>query len=114
LGAATAGRTAPQPKPTADNGRKGAGTLEALFTPGSVAVVGASATPGKAGHAMVAALSGFGGTVFAVNPGRPVVNGSPAFTSVQEIDCNPLRLTRSGPVALDALVAVTRPSAWGD
>jgi len=63
----------------------GAGTLEALFAPGTVAVVGASATPGKAGHAMVAALSGFGGPVFAVNPGRPVVNGTPAFASVRDI-----------------------------
>ena len=34
---------------------------------------------------MVAALSGFGGPVFAVNPGRPVVNGTPAFASVRDI-----------------------------
>jgi acyl-CoA synthetase (NDP forming) len=67
---------------TADTG---AGTLESLFNPATVAVVGASATPGKAGHAMMAALSGFGGTVFAVNPGRPVLAGSPAFASVREI-----------------------------
>jgi acetyltransferase len=31
--------------------------------------------------------------------------------AIQEIDCNPLRLTRRGPVALDALVAVARPAA---
>jgi acetyltransferase len=29
--------------------------------------------------------------------------------AIQEIDCNPLRLTRQGPVALDALVAVGQP-----
>ncbi|WP_345356842.1 acetate--CoA ligase family protein [Citricoccus nitrophenolicus] len=43
--------------------------LELLFTPRSVAIVGASGTPGKAGYAMAASLRGFPGRLYAVNPG---------------------------------------------
>lgn len=43
--------------------------LDQLFFPRSVAVVGASGTPGKAGYAMASSLRGFPGRLHAVNPG---------------------------------------------
>jgi len=51
--------------------------LEALFEPASVAVIGASRTPGKVGHELVANLAAnrFGGTIVPINPGAPEVLG---------------------------------------
>ena len=45
--------------------------LEDLFSPKSVAIIGASATPGKVGHDILANLikGGFKGTIIPVNPG---------------------------------------------
>ena len=49
------------------------GDLGPLLAPRSIAVVGASASPGKAGNALVRALLGFPGPLHLVNPsGRPV------------------------------------------
>ncbi|CAM5694936.1 acetate--CoA ligase family protein [Streptomyces griseorubiginosus] len=45
--------------------------LEALFAPRAIAVLGASATPGKLGAAMAASLASFPGPVMKVNSGRP-------------------------------------------
>ena len=45
--------------------------LDALFTPRGIAVVGASATPGKLGAAMAASLASFPGPVVLVNDRRP-------------------------------------------
>jgi acetyltransferase len=59
--------------------------LDALFSPRSVAVVGASASPGKAGAAVMASLASFGGPVYPVNPGRPRINGQSAAASVSAI-----------------------------
>ncbi|MCJ7739341.1 MAG: CoA-binding protein, partial [Anaerolineae bacterium] len=44
--------------------------LETFFTPKSVAVIGASATPGKLGHAVVRNLQegGFEGEIYPINP----------------------------------------------
>jgi len=44
--------------------------IEALFAPRSIAVVGASRTPGKIGHTVLRNLveGGFGGRIYAVNP----------------------------------------------
>jgi acetate---CoA ligase (ADP-forming) len=57
------------------------GDLTPLLAPGSIAVLGASASPGKAGHAMVRALAGFPGALHLVNPsGRPV-EGRPVAPS---------------------------------
>ncbi|MDD4464397.1 MAG: CoA-binding protein, partial [Desulfobacterales bacterium] len=44
--------------------------LDAIFSPGSVAVIGASTTPGKVGHDIFANIlrGGFKGTLYPVNP----------------------------------------------
>ena len=59
--------------------------LDRLFAPRSVALVGASATPGKAGHQALVALERFTGDVFAVNPRAEPIAGRPAFPSVRAI-----------------------------
>lgn len=58
--------------------------LEAMFRPASIAVVGASARPGKAGHAMVQALDGFPGALHPVNPRGGEILGRPVLTSLRE------------------------------
>ncbi|MCT9142969.1 CoA-binding protein, partial [Streptomyces violarus] len=45
--------------------------LDALFAPRAIAVLGASATPGKLGAAMTDSLDWFPGPVMKVNAGRP-------------------------------------------
>lgn len=70
---------------TADPGRD-ARPLAPLFRPASIAVVGASADPAKAGHAMVRALRRFPGPVHAVNPrARGDVLGRPVVGSVRDV-----------------------------
>jgi len=56
--------------------------LDALLRPGSVAVIGASRTPGKVGHELVANLveSGFKGPILPINP---------SATEVLDIPCHP-------------------------
>ncbi|MET9789855.1 acetate--CoA ligase family protein [Streptomyces canus] len=46
-------------------------SLDALFAPRAIAVLGASATPGKLGAAMADSLASFPGPVMKVNSGRP-------------------------------------------
>lgn len=55
--------------------------LQALLDPRAVAVIGASASPGKLGHAMMTSLAGFPGPVLAVNPSP---SHPTAFRSVAE------------------------------
>ncbi len=59
--------------------------LDALLTPGSVAVVGASRTPGKVGHDILANLlaGGFPGRLVPVNPAAASVLGLPCFPSLE-------------------------------
>src|SRR6187431_1585810 len=59
--------------------------LERLFAPKSVAVVGASATPAKAGYQAMLALASFGGEVFAINPNISTVLGRQAFPSLRAL-----------------------------
>ena len=51
--------------------------LDRLFRPRAVAVVGASRTPGKIGHALVVNLlaSGFRGAIYPVNPREEEIEG---------------------------------------
>jgi acetyltransferase len=66
-------------------------------------VIGASATPGKAGNALVGSLAGFGGPVFAVNPRGEPVGGRPGYERIGEV-----------PEAVDlALLAVPVPAVLG-
>jgi acetyltransferase len=57
-------------------------SLQRLFAPRSIAVVGASTSPEKAGHQALLALTDFAGEVFAVNPKASEILGRPAFPSL--------------------------------
>jgi acetyltransferase len=61
-------------------------TLKKLFIPDSVAVIGASRTPGKVGHDIVSNLqkSGFTGTIIPVNPAGGDLLGLPVYASLAE------------------------------
>ncbi|WP_277207589.1 acetate--CoA ligase family protein [Isoptericola croceus] len=69
--------------------------LDPLLRPRSIAVVGASASPDKAGHAMMQALDGFDGELHPVNPRGGTVLGRPALASLGDLP---------GPVDLAVLV----------
>ncbi|WP_129788986.1 acetate--CoA ligase family protein [Promicromonospora panici] len=69
--------------------------LDALLRPRSIAVVGASASPDKAGHAMMQALTGFAGELYPVNPRGGTILGRTAVTGLGEL---------SGPADLAVLV----------
>ena len=56
--------------------------LDGLLFPRSVAVIGASATPGKIGHALFANVVNFPGPVYAVNPKHTEIMGKPCFPTV--------------------------------
>lgn len=61
--------------------------LDAIFTPHSVAVIGASDRPGGVGRAVLWSLlsSPFGGTVYPVSDKRPSVLGIKAYRDVEQI-----------------------------
>jgi acetyltransferase len=75
--------------------------LAPIFTPKSVAVVGASERPGSVGCTVVTNLtaSPFGGPVWPVNPKRPTVLGVPAYKSIEDLPGVP------------DLIVVTTPAA---
>ncbi len=58
-----------------------------LFEPSSIAVIGASATPGKVGHDIVRNLveEGFAGAIYPINPKEKEILGKKSFASVKEI-----------------------------
>jgi acetyltransferase len=58
--------------------------LDAVFRPGSVAVIGATETPGSVGCTILSNLIAgpFAGDIFPVNPKRPQVHGLPAYPSI--------------------------------
>jgi acetyltransferase len=62
-------------------------SLSVFFRPQSVAVIGASETPGSVGRTLLQNLiaSPFGGVVYPVNPRRPHVLGIKAYPSVRDI-----------------------------
>ena len=62
-------------------------SLEPLFRPRSIAVLGASSSPTKVGGRPVAALirNRFEGDVYPVNPRSETIQGLPAFASVKDI-----------------------------
>jgi acetyltransferase len=76
-------------------------SLAPIFTPKSVAVVGASERPGSVGCTVLSNLvaSPFGGPVWPVNPRRPTVLGLPAYKSIAELPGVP------------DLIVVTTPAA---
>jgi acetyltransferase len=61
--------------------------LDAIFSPDSVAVIGASTTPGKVGHDIFSNIlkSGFKGTLYPVNPGAGSVLSVKAYPTIMDI-----------------------------
>ncbi|MEA3546855.1 MAG: CoA-binding protein, partial [Thermodesulfobacteriota bacterium] len=60
--------------------------LEKLFNPESIAVIGASRTPGKVGHDILKNLltGDFNGTVIPINPSADTILDLPCHTSLAE------------------------------
>lgn len=58
--------------------------LATFLNPGTIAIVGASETPGKIGSRLVTTLqrNGYPGTIWPVNPGRATIHGLPAFANL--------------------------------
>jgi acetate---CoA ligase (ADP-forming) len=61
--------------------------LDAIFSPTSVAVVGASTTPGKVGHDIFVNIlkGGYTGTLYPVNPNAKSVSSVKAYPSIGDI-----------------------------
>ena len=61
--------------------------LDAIFSPKSVAVVGASTTPGKVGHDIFANIlhGGYSGTLYPVNPKARSILCVHAYPTIKEI-----------------------------
>src|SRR5947208_7932980 len=74
--------------------------LDVFFSPKTVAVTGATETPGTVGRTLLwnIVTSPFGGTVYPVNPKRPSVLGVKAYASVSDI-----------PEQVDLAVIITPP-----
>jgi len=68
-------------------------SLEFLFRPRAMAVIGASATPGKQGNVALkyARAAGFPGPVHPINPAGGEIEGAPCYRSIEEapgpVDC---------------------------
>jgi acetyl coenzyme A synthetase (ADP forming)-like protein len=78
-------------------------TLKAIFEPGSIAIIGASSTPGKWGNILLKNLlsNSFKGPVYPVNPKEKTILGTVCYPSVLDIP---------DPVDM-ALIAVPRSHA---
>lgn len=84
--------------------QQGKDAISRIFYPRGVAVVGASATPGKLGYAIVENLlsGGYQGNIYPVNPGAQEILGLPVYKSVSA-------LPESVDVAIVAIPAATVP-----
>lgn len=91
-----------------------ASSLRSLFTPSSVAVIGASADPTRIGGRPVRYLreSGFAGRILPVNPGRAEIQGLRAYPSVEAID-EPIDCAVIALGAADAMDAIRLCAARG-
>lgn len=61
--------------------------LSSFFAPGAIAIIGASATPGKIGNALVTNIiaSAYRGQIYPINPKAGEIDGLPCFPSVTAI-----------------------------
>jgi len=61
-------------------------SLISFFTPDGVAVIGASATPGKLGYGVIANLirSGYQGPIYPINPRADEILGLPAYPDISQ------------------------------
>jgi acetate---CoA ligase (ADP-forming) len=62
-------------------------TLDPIFRPRSIAVVGASRTPGTVGYEIIHNLlqEGFSGAVYPINPNAAAVHSVPAYRSIHDV-----------------------------
>ena len=69
-----------------DVSRQKPGSLDPLLRPESLAFVGVSPRPGSPGNTMLraAAVDGFGGPIFAINPRYDTIDGAPCYASREE------------------------------
>ena len=75
-----------KPSSSAKEARKGMNrSLDFLFAPRGVAVVGASERPGSVGRKIVENLRHFGGPVYPINPNHPTILGVQAFPTVASV-----------------------------
>jgi acyl-CoA synthetase (NDP forming) len=80
-------------------------TFERLLRPRSIAIIGASSTPGSLGECVLSNLEagGFRGSLYLVNPKRPIIRGRQCLGSIQElpqdIDCAVLAIPGSAVLA---------------
>lgn len=93
-------------------------SLDTIFTPRSVAVIGASERSGSVGCTVLTNLTGspFGGPVWPVNPKRPSVLGLPAYKSITDLPGVPDLIVVTTPAAtvpdiIQEAVAAGVPSA---
>ena len=86
------------PAPGSDVYHSGRKPLDAIFSPRSVAVVGATEKAGSVGRTILWNLisNPFGGTVYPVNPKRPNVLGIKAYPTIKDV-----------PEAVDLAIIVT-------
>ena len=86
--------------------------IERLLRPRSVAIVGASATPGALGASLLANLErlDFGGDIYLINPNRTEIAGRACLKSIDDlplgVDAAVLAIPRAG--VLDAVTALAR------
>jgi acetyltransferase len=75
--------------------------LDPIFSPKSVAIIGATENPGSVGRTILENMvkGGFAGKLFPVNPKRPTVLGIKAYTSITEV-----------PEKADLAVIITPPA----
>ena len=57
--------------------------LDKFFSPRSIAIIGASDTPGRVGYAVIRNLvsGGYKGKIYPVNSGQKRINGMPALAA---------------------------------
>jgi len=62
-------------------------SLERIFNPRSIAIIGVSSTPGKAGRLVLENLltQGFDGRIFPVNPNLREIIGRRCYSSAAEL-----------------------------
>jgi len=62
-------------------------SLDCLFNARSVAVVGASASPGKTGHTVLKNIleGGYQGKIFPINPKAEEILGAKCYPSLQDV-----------------------------
>ena len=107
----------PGPSLGLDGARRARSPVARLMRPRSVAIVGASATPGSLGAGVLANLErfGFSGDIHLVNPKRAEIGGRPCVPTAEElprgVDCAVLAIPAEG--VADTVAACARRGVGG-